>query len=99
MEYAEIMWSLCKEKHANKLERIRRMTTTMVQELERLSYEERIKDMDLTTWEQWRDRGDLIKIYKLLNKIEDVDNKELILWEIRDTINTWDHNKKLRKDA
>lgn len=99
MEYAEIMWSLCKEKHANKLERIRRMTTTMVQELERLSYEERIKDMDLTTWEQWRDRGDLIKIYKLLNKIENVDNKELILWEIRDTINTWDHNKKLRKDA
>ena len=48
----------------------------MVPELEDLTYEERLKEMQLTTL---RERGDLITIYKLMNNLEKTDRKDLIL--------------------
>ncbi len=53
----------------------------MVPELKGLTYAERLKEMNLTTLKQRRERGDLIKICKLLNKIDVIDNEELILTE------------------
>ena len=37
----------------------------MVPELEDLTYEERLKEMHLTTLKERRERGDLITIYKI----------------------------------
>ena len=42
-EYAEVIWSPHKKKHVSKLERIQRIATKMVPELEDLTYEERLK--------------------------------------------------------
>ena len=44
LEYAEVIWSPHKKKHALKLERIRRIATKMVPELEELIYEKRLKN-------------------------------------------------------
>ena len=57
MEYAEVIWSPHKKKPVLKLERIQRIATKMVPELEDLTYEER-----LTTLKERRERGDLITI-------------------------------------
>ena len=63
-----------------KLERIQRIATKMVLDLEDLIYEERlIKEMHLTTLKEWRKIGDLITIYKLMNILEETDRKNLIL--------------------
>ena len=49
LEYALLMWSPYNERHVLKLERKQRIATKMVPELEDLTYEERLKEMQLTT--------------------------------------------------
>ena len=56
-----------------KLERIQRITTKIVPELKNLTYEEKIKEMQLT-FRVRRERGDLIVIYKLVNNLEETLN-------------------------
>ena len=52
LEYAEVICSLHKKKHVLKLERIQRIATKMLPELEDLPYEERLKEMHLKTLEE-----------------------------------------------
>ena len=61
------------------MERIQRIATKMVPNLEDLTCEIRIKEMHLTTLKDKRERGDLITIYKLMNNLEETDRKDLIL--------------------
>ena len=53
-----------KKKHLLKLERIQRIATKMVPDLENWKYEDRLKEMHLTTLKQRIERGDLIVLYK-----------------------------------
>ena len=97
LEYAAIVWSPYKKKHVRKLERIQRIATKMVPELEELTYEERLKEMNLPTLKERRERGDLITIYKLVNDIEKIDREDLLLKGQRETGNLRGHGSKLRK--
>ena len=74
LEYAEVIWSPHKKKPVLKLERIQRIAIKMAPELEDLPYEERLKEMHLTTLKK-REIGDLITIYKLMNNLEVTDKK------------------------
>ena len=76
LEYAEVIWSPHKKKHVLKLERIQRITTKIVPELEDLTYEERLKEMHQPTL---KETGDLITIYKLMNNLQETDRKDLTL--------------------
>ena len=58
-----------------KLERIHRITTKMVLDLEDLTYEERLKEMELTTLKE----RDLITIHKSMNNLEEMDRKDLLM--------------------
>ena len=49
LEYAKIIWSPYKKNHELKLESIQRITNKMVPDLEDLTHEERLKEMQLTT--------------------------------------------------
>ena len=49
LEYAEVIWFPHKKKYVFKLVSIQRIATKMVPELEELTYEERLKEMHLTT--------------------------------------------------
>ena len=62
-----------------KLERVQRIATKMLPELEHLTYEERLKEMHLTTLKERRESGDLITVYKLMSSLEETDRKDLIL--------------------
>ena len=97
MEYAAIVWSPYKKKHVKKLERIQRMATKMVPELEELSYEERLKEIKLPTLEQRRERGDLMTIFKLITKMEETDNERLLTRKQREGRYTRGHTKQLGK--
>ena len=55
LKYAEVKWSPHKIKHMSKLESIQRIATKMVPELEDLPYEERLKEMHLTTLKERRE--------------------------------------------
>ncbi len=79
LEYAEAVWSPHKKKHTKKLERIERISTKLVSDFKKLTYEERWKEMQLITLEEKRGREDLIIIYKLAYQIERVYNEALIL--------------------
>ena len=52
LEYAGVVWSPYKKKHVKKLERLQRMATKMVPELAEMTYEERLREMDLITLEK-----------------------------------------------
>ena len=77
LEQAEVIQSLHKKNHVLKLE-IQRIATKMVPDLEDLTYEERLKEMHITTLKERRERGDLITIYKLMNNLEEKDRKDLL---------------------
>ena len=63
------------EKHVLKLERIQRIATEIVSELEDLTYEERLKEIHLTTRKERREEVTIT----IINNLEETDRKNLIL--------------------
>ena len=73
LEFATPVWNVLSKESIRKLEGVQRRATKMVIELRSMEYEERLEALGLTTLEERRKRGDLIQIYKIINKIEVVD--------------------------
>ncbi|MPC99952.1 hypothetical protein E2C01_095399 [Portunus trituberculatus] len=51
----------------------------IVLELKDLTYEERVNEMGLPTLQDRREQGDLITMYEIVNGIEKIDKKDLVL--------------------
>ena len=83
------------KKNIRKLERVQRAATKMVPELRDLTYEERLKIMELPTLESRRERGDLISVYKMVNGLDDGVDGEILHLETRSTRG---HQKKIKKE-
>jgi len=66
LEYCVHAWSPYHEKDIQCLESVQRAATKSVPSLRKLSYEDRLNRLGLTTLYQWRIRGDLIETYKIL---------------------------------
>ena len=95
MEYAAVVWSPHNKKDIRKLERVQRAATKMAPELRDLNYEERLKEMALTTLESRRERGDLINVYKMVHGM-DKSGMDLIKLDTRVSRG---HGKKLKKES
>jgi len=65
LEYCIQAWRPYLRKDIDKLEKVQRRATKMIQGFRNLSYEERLKRLGLTTLEERRDRGDLIEIFRM----------------------------------
>ena len=61
LEYTEVIWSPHKKKHVLKIEKLHRIATKMVPELKDLTYEERLKEIEISTLEERRERNDLLQ--------------------------------------
>lgn len=58
-----------------------------------LTYEERLRQLNLPTLEHRRER-DLIVLYDLLKQMEEVDKEGIITWDTRDSR---DHGRKMKR--
>ena len=97
LEYAAVVWSPHMEKDIKKLERVQRVATKMVPELRDLTYEERLKEMELPTLQVRRERGDLIMMYKVVNGMEKIDRPDLVVGLGEQSRQTRGHSKRVRK--
>ena len=72
LDYASSVWSpLYKQKHIDALENVQRRATRQLPTLTKLSYEEQLIQHNLPTLAYRRIRGDMIEVYKIMNKIYD----------------------------
>ena len=60
-------------KDIDKIERVQRRATNLVPEIKELSYEERLKSLDLFTLAHRRTRGDMISMYKIMSGLYDIE--------------------------
>ena len=86
LEYGNCIWSPIFKRQSIKIENVQRRATRLLPELLDMSYDERLKQLDLSSLKYRRKRGDLIQLYKLVHKIDNIDS--LKFFSYSKTINT-----------
>ncbi len=76
LEYAAVVWNPHLKKH---IEKVQRAATRWVPSLRDLSYEERLKKLQLPTLTERRERGHMIILYKCVEGIEKIDINEYVI--------------------
>jgi len=94
LEYGMPMSFPFKMKDIEKVEKVQRRETEQVKSLRGLSYEQRLKKLNLPTLKYRRHHGDMIEVYKILHGIYDTDISQGILQLAQDN-RTRDHFLKL----
>ena len=94
LEYGQAVWSPHSMKNIKKLESVQRSATKLVNGLKNLSYEERLKRLNLPTLRYRRRRGDLIETFKVVHKIYDPECSPVL---VRSTRISRGHSFKLFK--
>ena len=72
LDYCSQAWNPHFKKDSDLLERVQRRATRMITECQGLPYQERLNILRLMTLEKRRLRADLLEVYKILNKHDDV---------------------------
>ena len=97
LDYAASVYHPYKKKHIDQLESVQRRATKQIPGMKELSYPERLRKLKLPTISYRRVRGDMIELYKIINKIYDDSVTSFIeMWSdkaIRSSSRT--HDKKL----
>jgi hypothetical protein len=75
LEYAVQFWSPQLAKDKDLLERVQRRATKLISNLRNKSYEVRLIECNLFSLEKRRHRGDMIQVFKILNKIDNVNEE------------------------
>src|SRR6218665_3067333 len=95
LEYCIQVWSPHLKQDMEKLEKMQRRATKMIQGYKDLSYEERLITCGLTTLEKRRSRGDLIEAYKIITGKESIQLERF--FELAPSNGTRGHRYKLFK--
>jgi ribonuclease P/MRP protein subunit RPP40 len=75
LEYAVQAWRPYLQKDIDLIEGVQRRATKLVVETKGMSYDERLKFLDMKTLKTRRVRGDLIEVFKIMKGFENV-NKD-----------------------
>ena len=73
LEFASSVWNPQLKGDINVLEKVQNRATKMIKRLKHLTPEERNKNLNLTSLEVRRTRGDLIQMYNLLHGVNNID--------------------------
>jgi ribonuclease P/MRP protein subunit RPP40 len=84
LEYCVQVWSPHLQKDIQLLEKVQRKSTKLVRGFTKLSYQQRLERLGLTTLEKRRERGDLIEAYKLLTGKENIDSNQFFQLATKD---------------
>ena len=87
-------WAPYLKKDINALEQVQYRATEMITPLRKLPYEQRLKECNLTTLEERRERGDLLETHKIMHGLERI--PEVTFLARRDTLRRG-HTLKTRK--
>src|SRR6266536_4144867 len=79
LEYCIQAWNPWLIKDIEKIERVQHRATRMIPALKKLTYENRLSELGITTLETRRLRGDLIEVFKILKGLEGIDRDKLFL--------------------
>ena len=93
LEYANAMWGPHYKMDKQKIERVQRRATKLIEDIKHLSYEERLYNLNMPSLQRHRSRGDMIDTYKIVTGIYDVD-KETFFKPVRE-LGTRGHCHKL----
>ena len=72
LDYGGSVYYPCRKKNIQLIENIQRRATRIVPELQGLSYNERLRTLNLRTMHYRRKRYDLIQLYKIIHGYEDI---------------------------
>ena len=72
LDYCVQAWRPSLIKDIDVLEKVQRRATRMISECREMDYEKRLKVLKLTTLETRRLRADLVEVYKIVNRLEDL---------------------------
>jgi len=75
LEYCIQRWSPYLAKYIEVLVRVQKAATDSVPQLRKHSYADRLKVLGLTSLKERRERGDMIKVYKILTGKEHIDSR------------------------
>ena len=95
IEYANQVWNPYLKKHIDMLENVQRRATKSIPGLSNLSYEERLRKINIPTLAYRRIRGDMVETYKILSEKYDPEVSNFI--NLRDDSNTRGHIYKIYK--
>ena len=94
-DYASTIWYPLKKEYVNLVEGTQRRATSLVPELKHLSYEGRLRKLNLPSLVYRRLRGDLLEIFKLTHGMYNIDPSTIIKYrkqsELRTGLRGHDH--------
>ena len=91
LEFASSVWCPYKIKFIEKIEKVQRRATKLIPGLKDLSYEERLRHLQLPSLVYRRHRGDMIEVYKLVHQIYDSTAEPVVHF--------WDNKYELRGNS
>jgi hypothetical protein len=95
LEYCVQAWSPYLRKDIDKLERVQRRATKLIEGYSQLSYEDRLSKTGLISLKQRRVRGDLIQVFKMIKGFDAIKYKDY--FELASSGKTRGHSYKLIK--
>ena len=97
LEYAAVVWSPSYKKYIKSIENVQRRATKQIPGMSDLSYEERLRKLQLPTLVYRRARGDMIDTYKILQGLYDSKVSSLFTLQEQQHTRTRGHSKKIYK--
>ena len=95
LEYAVTVCTPLYKKDMVAIENVQRRATKLVKSIRHLTYQERLKILGLPSLEYRRERADVIEVFKILNKIDEIDKDKL--FTVSTYTSTQGHPHKLLK--
>ena len=79
LEYCSVIWYSIFKTDAQEIEKVQHRATKLVHPLRNLSYSERLKSLNPTTLEYRRKRVDMLKVFRIANKMDNIDFKDFFI--------------------
>ena len=79
LEYGNAIWGPFYQMDILKIESVQRRATKLVHEIRDLTYEERLMNLEIPSLAYRRKKGDMILMYKIMNRLIKIDNTKLFL--------------------